>query len=318
MSSLAGSRHPVDVSLSVSEFPDWLSPIFVQDLRQGLRARFFVWGFLVLQSIAMLAALVEWAVMELLGTSGIGPLFSGAFAGITSIVFGLLLPLSLFDALQPELGRGRNVELLLTSQLSRWQIVRGKLLVASTLSTLLLTSLLPYFLIRYFLGGVELTTLFGTMFSLLFSNMAMNAIIIGASAFSSYVWRLFIILLLVLFYNFSSGSYAIRSAIMGGSPANAALDLAGRGLITALCIILSLQLGRSKLKLDSNSIDPLTTALIFIFMFLTLLIHTLALSLGGTTVSLVTLAILIALALLIDRSPRLKNDLKTERDRPLF
>ncbi|HQW29308.1 MAG: hypothetical protein KA152_01120 [Verrucomicrobiales bacterium] len=318
MSSLAGSRHPVDVSLSVSEFPDWLSPIFVRDLRQGLRARFFVWGFLVLQSIAMLAALVEWAVMELLGTSGIGPLFSGAFAGITSIVFGLLLPLSLFDALQPELGRGRNVELLLTSQLSRWQIVRGKLLVASTLSTLLLTSLLPYFLIRYFLGGVELTTLFGTMFSLLFSNMAMNAIIIGASAFSSYVWRLFIILLLVLFYNFSSGSYAIRSAIMGGSPANAALDLAGRGLITALCIILSLQLGRSKLKLDSNSIDPPTTALIFIFMFLTLLIHTLALSLGGTTVSLVTLAILIALALLIDRSPRLKNDLKTERDRPLF
>ncbi len=318
MSSLAGSRHPVDVSLSVSEFPDWLSPIFVRDLRQGLRARFFVWGFLVLQSIAMLAALVEWAVMELLGTSGIGPLFSGAFAGITSIVFGLLLPLSLFDALQPELGRGRNVELLLTSQLSRWQIVRGKLLVASTLSTLLLTSLLPYFLIRYFLGGVELTTLFGTMFSLLFSNMAMNAIIIGASAFSSYVWRLFIILLLVLFYNFSSGSYAIRSAIMGGSPGNAALDLAGRGLITALCIILSLQLGRSKLKLDSNSIDPPTTALIFIFMFLTLLIHTLALSLGGTTVSLVTLAILIALALLIDRSPRLKNDLKTERDRPLF
>ena len=318
MSSLAGSRHPVDVSLSVSEFPDWLSPIFVRDLRQGLRARFFVWGFLVLQSIAMLAALVEWAVMDLLGTSGIGPLFSGAFAGITSIVFGLLLPLSLFDALQPELGRGRNVELLLTSQLSRWQIVRGKLLVASTLSTLLLTSLLPYFLIRYFLGGVELTTLFGTMFSLLFSNMAMNAIIIGASAFSSYVWRLFIILLLVLFYNFSSGSYAIRSAIMGGSPANAALDLAGRGLITALCIILSLQLGRSKLKLDSNSIDPPTTALIFILMFLTLLIHTLALSLGGTTVSLVTLAILIALALLIDRSPRLKNDLKTERDRPLF
>ena len=318
MSSLAGSRHPVDVSLSVSEFPDWLSPIFVRDLRQGLRARFFVWGFLVLQSIAMLAALVEWAVMELLGTSGIGPLFSGAFAGITSIVFSLLLPLSLFDALQPELGRGRNVELLLTSQLSRWQIVRGKLLVASALSTLMLTSLLPYFLIRYFLGGVELTTLFGTMFSLLFSNMAMNAIIIGASAFSSYVWRLFIILLLVLFYNFSSGSYAIRSAIMGGSPGNAALDLAGRGLITALCIILSLQLGRSKLKLDSNSIDPPTTALIFIFMFLTLLIHTLALSLGGTTVSLVTLAILIALALLIDRSPRLKNDLKTERDRPLF
>ena len=107
MSSLAGSRHPVDVSLSVSEFPDWLSPIFVRDLRQGLRARFFVWGFLVLQSIAMLAALVEWAVMELLGTSGIGPLFSGAFAGITSIVFGLLLPLSLFGALQPELGGGR-------------------------------------------------------------------------------------------------------------------------------------------------------------------------------------------------------------------
>ena len=318
MSSLTGSRHPVDVTLYISEFPDWLGPIFVRDLRQGLRARFFVWGFLVLQSIAMLAALIEWAVMEVLGTTGIGPLFSGAFVGITSIVFSLLLPLSLFDALQPELGRGRNVELLLTSQLSRWQIVRGKLLVASALSTLMLTSLLPYFLIRYFLGGVELTTLFGTMFSLLLSNMAMNAIIIGASAFSGYVGRIVIILLLMLFYNISTSSYAIRSMVMGSGSGTAPLDFAGQVLIAALCTVLSLQLGRSKLKLDSNSIDPPTTALIFIFMFLTLVIHTLALSLGGTTVSLVTLAILITLALLIDRSPRLKNKLKTEQDRTLF
>ena len=318
MSSLTGSRQRVDVPLSVSEFPDWLSPIFVRDLRQGLRARFFVWGFLILQSIALFAALLEWAVTEVLGASGTNALFSGGFGGVTALIFGLLLPLSLFDALQPELGSGRNVELLLTSQLSRWQIVRGKLLVASTLSALMLTSLLPYFLIRYFLGGVELITLFESMFTLLLSNMAMNALIIGASAFSGYVGRVFVILLLMLFYNLSASSYAIRSAVTGGFSSNAALDLAGHVLITTLCIVLSLQLGRSKLKLYSNSVDPPTTSLIFIFMFLTLLVHTLTLALGGPALSLVTLVILIAIALLIDRRPHLKKELKTAQEGPLF
>ena len=318
MNSLTGSRQTVDVPLSVSEFPDWLSPIFVRDLRQGLRASFFVWGFLILQSTAMLAALIEWAVTELLGASGTGAFFAGGFGGVTALVFGLLLPLSLFEALQAELGKERNVELLLTSQLSRWQIVRGKLLVASTLSALMLISLLPYFLIRYFLGGVEPVTLIYSMFSLLLSNMTMNAVIIGASAFSGYIGRIFIILLLMIFYNVSNGSYAIRSAVMGGISGNTAFDFVGRVLIAVLFIVLSLQLGRSKLKLYSNSVDHPTTALIFIFMVLTLLLHTLTLALGGPAVSLVTLVLLIAIALLIDRSPRLKKELKTVQDVPLF
>lgn len=318
MSFTAGSRSAIDVPLPVSEFPDWLSPIFVRDLRQGLRARFFIWGFALLQSLALLAALLEWAVAELLGGTGTGSLFSGAFGAVTSIIFGFLMPFSLFNSLQPELGSGRNVELLLTSQLSRWQIVSGKLLVASTLSTLMLISLLPYFLIRYFLGGVELLDLVVSMIGLLLSNAAMNAIVIGASAFSGHVVRLVIIFLLVVSYGIAKGSYAFRSAITGGMPGDAALGFAGTTLITLLWIVLSLQLGRSKLKLYSNAADPPTTALTFIFMFLALFVQSLALALGGAAVSLGVVSILITIALLIDRSPRLKKELKIRRGGPPF
>ena len=139
----------MDVASKISEFPDRLSPVLVRDLRQGLKASYFVWVFIIVQSLALLAVLGEWAVFQILGELGNLPVFSGGFIALLGIVFVLILPLSLFGSLQSELGVGRNIDLLLTTRLSRWQIVRSKLAVATSLSALILISILPCYTSYY-------------------------------------------------------------------------------------------------------------------------------------------------------------------------
>jgi len=315
MSHSTGSRAGIDVVLSVSEFPDWLSPIFVRDLRQGLRASFFVWAFVLLQSLALVAAMAEWAMAQLFRASG--PIFAGAFPVVTALIFGFFLPFSLFNSLQPELGRGRNAELLLTSRLTRWQIVRGKLLVATTLSALLLVSLFPYFLIRYFLGGVELIGLIAEMLTLLIANATMNAIVIGASAFSSHIVRFVVIFLLMSFHSMTAAAYALRWGFAGAIPGGSILtDFAAQGLASALFVILCLQLGRARLQSTRQIVDPV--AKVLVFAFLAPIAHGIIVAHGGPLPAILLLCLMLAGALLFDRDRPVKKELKLSPEQPPY
>lgn len=307
MSDQTGSRAGLDVVLPASDFPDWLNPIFVRDLRQGLRSSFFIWAFVLLQGVAILAALTEWAMAQFFGGSGGGPVLAGASTVVTSLVFTFFLPLSLFHSLQPELGRGRNAELLLTSRLSRWQIVRGKLLVATTLSALLLVSILPYFLIRYFLGGIEPVGLMLEMVNLLVANATMNAIVIGASAFSSYIVRFVLIFFLMTFHSATAAAYVMRRNFSGGVPSGFFLDdFAGQVLAAVLYILLCLQLGRARLQSARHLVDPV--AKVLVFAFLVPVAHGILVAGGGPLVAILFLCLAVAAALFLDRdAPRKKS-----------
>lgn len=307
MSDQTGSRAGLDVVLPASDFPDWLNPIFVRDLRQGLRSSFFIWAFVLPQGVAILAALTEWAMAQFFGGSGGGPVLAGASAVVTNLIFSFFLPLSLFHSLQPELGRGRNAELLLTSSLSRWQIVRGKLLVATTLSALLLISLLPYFLIRYFLGRVEPVGLMLEMMNLLIANAAMNAIVIGASAFGSYIVRFVLIFFLMIFHSATAAAYVMRRSfsggVSGGFPPD---DVAGQVLAAVLYILLCLQLGRTRLQSNRQVVDPV--AKILVFALLVPIAHGILIASAGPLFAILFLCLMVTGALLLDRDvPRKKS-----------
>ena len=306
MSDQTGSRAGLDVVLPASDFPDWLNPIFVRDLRQGLRSSFFIWAFVLLQGVAILAALTEWAMAQFFGGSGGGPVLAGASTVVTNLIFSFFLPLSLFHSLQPELGRGRNAELLLTSSLSRWQIVRGKLLVATTLSALLLISLLPYFLIRYFLGGVEPVGLMLEMINLLIANAAMNAIVIGASAFGSYIVRFVLIFFLMIFHSATAAAYVMRRNFSGGIPGGFLPDdFAGQVLAAVLYILLCLQLGRARLQSNRQVVDPV--AKILVFAFLVPVAHGVLIASAGPLFAILFLCLMVTGALLLDRDATIKK-----------
>ena len=289
---------------TLSHFPDRLGPIFVRDLRQGLRAQYFLWAFLILQALALCATAIEILVFQFVGDASAGGLFSGALATLLSFGFGLILPLTLFGALQSEVGRGRNIELLLTSSLSRWQIIRGKFLVASSLSLLLLVSILPYLLIRYFLGSVDLLEALALLGSTILGNATMNAIVIAASGYSNAIARVFLIGYLTIIYLVSS-SITLPVFLFSGSPTpfDTVLLCLAVVLSSAVNIVFALQLARARIKLFELPYDSSIAIPILILVFLLPIIVGVAASAGGKIALFIVLALFLWLGLMIDRNP---------------
>lgn len=299
MKSLAGPRSSEDAALPLLDFSDRLSPIIVRDLRRALRESVFTRGFLGLQVLAFLAVLLDWTVSEMLKELGGAGAFPGMFTMLTVFVFQLALPISFFNALQAELA-GRNIELLHTSRLSPWQIVRGKFFVASAICGLMLVSLLPYYLFRYFIGGVELTAMFASLLDLIFHNAVMNAIVIGASVFTGPAVRVLIILYLVF------ASSIFFSGVLTGSPYGllpAFDDIVVRAVTFAIFIILSLQLGKSKLNHPGSVKNSIGATLTLLLIFLALIYQLTTPLRGGpgTALSPIALTIILACALALDR-----------------
>jgi hypothetical protein len=134
------------------DFPDWLPPMLVKEFRQGLRAGSFL---LLLVALHLGVVLVEAfglaASVRAESTEFVGTLFWGA-------VYAVLLvgaPLRALVALHAE-RESRTLELLGAAGVSGTQLAWGKWVSLMTQSCLMAVSLLPYFVLRYYLGGVDL------------------------------------------------------------------------------------------------------------------------------------------------------------------
>ena len=136
------------------DFPDWLPPMLVRELRQGIQSGAFFWTFLLLQ-----AALVLHAAFTVLGSSGgserdLIRISGGFFWAILVITVGLVIPLRGLQAVAHE-RVANNLDLVRLTRLSATRIVVGKwaALVAQVL--LVTAAILPYLVLRYFMGGVN-------------------------------------------------------------------------------------------------------------------------------------------------------------------
>jgi len=141
------------------DFPERMDPMTVKEFRQGPRARQFVLPFVALQVVMFGVALLEWVDLSD-GTANWGLFGEGgrryapAFWSGVALMLLAVIPFSRFFDLQQEFA-GRNAELLMLSGVSRWRIVRGKWMVSMLMSLLVLVSVLPYLMLRYFYGGLE-------------------------------------------------------------------------------------------------------------------------------------------------------------------
>lgn len=310
--SAAAESVAAAAAASLDDFGDRLGPVVVKELRQGLRARQFVGPFLLIHVVAVFAVLVE-AVAGSAGGSVVG---SGMLMSIITLVLCVFMPLYGFGALQPELNPGRNIELLLLANLSRWQIVIGKWLVMTSLAGLILISLLPYLLMRHYIGGVDLVANLSYVGAVAAVNVTMNAAVIGASGFTNYIGRLMVL-------GITAGSYLISQSMclaavfessgLPGDDTSLLGLLAGAvvGLIVvAVYCAFGLQLGRARLRLFENPIDPPASGLLIAMMLFTPLLvgmFTFATKgiggIGGPIICLLLLAALLA----IDRGPGKKE-----------
>ena len=175
-----------------ADFSDRLSPMLVKELRQGMRTNQFTVSFILLQVFMVMCLL--------LGTlaGGDGQQVSVFFWGFIGIAMVLVMPTRGFNALHKE-TQLNTMDLIQMTRLSAWRITFGKWLALVSQTLLLVTAILPYIVLRYYLGGVDLVQEVLVLFFLCLASMVMTAVSVGFSAFASPVIRRTISVLAILF-----------------------------------------------------------------------------------------------------------------------
>src|SRR5438309_1669501 len=104
-----------------NDFADWLSPMLVKELRQGVRNRLFVTTFILLQG-AMLLTMAMTLLDAGDGSRSDSTMF---FWGILGVGILVILPLGGLNAIGGEL-KANTLELIFLTRLTALRIVAGK------------------------------------------------------------------------------------------------------------------------------------------------------------------------------------------------
>ncbi|HWB58027.1 MAG TPA: hypothetical protein VG733_00980 [Chthoniobacteraceae bacterium] len=165
------------------DFADWLSPMIVKELRQGMRARVFVMAFLLIQGSMIFSVMLSVAAAT--DAMGAREMADTVFWFINGALFLVVLPCRGFTMLSSE-TKGNMLELLFFTGLSATWVVLGKWLANVVQSLLIAISVLPYLVLRYYLGGIDVVTDTIILADLLFFSAMLDSVAIVASAFHSW------------------------------------------------------------------------------------------------------------------------------------
>jgi len=167
---------------SLTDFPSRISPMVVKELRQGLRTNMFTVAFILLQAFMVLCLLIGAANP---GSSSA----EGFFWFFITVSLLFIQPLRGFNALSSEFQLN-TMDLIQLTRLNTWGITMGKWTALNAQSLLLFTGVLPYLVLRYFLGGVDFVKDLGTLGLMVLGSGLASAVTIGCSAFKSYLIRI--------------------------------------------------------------------------------------------------------------------------------
>lgn len=184
------------------DFPDWLSPMLVKELRQGIRSKAFMAVFFLTQLLMILSV-----VLNLVATSSSRseemPIFlNSLFWILISVPVLLIMPVRGFSTLHAEM-KTRTLELVFLTRLSARRIAFGKWLALMAQMILLLCAVLPYVMLRYFLGGIDLLEDVQVTVFLLVAGSVLTALTVAMSPFESRIVRIFAIIGFVLLIAFA-------------------------------------------------------------------------------------------------------------------
>lgn len=170
----------------VTDFPDRLSPMLVKELRQGLRTSLFTSSFILLQVFMVFTVFIGAAA------EGDSSAVSGFFWFFLITALLVAMPIRGFNALSSELQLN-TMDLIQLTRLSAWRITLGKWAALMSQTTLLVISILPYLVMRYFFGGIDMIQEFLILFFAFFVSALLTALTVGFSAFKSVLLRAFIL-----------------------------------------------------------------------------------------------------------------------------
>jgi hypothetical protein len=169
---------------------DSLNPMLVRDLRQGLRSSRFTLVFLALHT-----GMAFFVVLGLLSGTG----SDVARMLIQTLEMGLILfyilglPMAATFALSSEFLDNR-IDLLKLTHLSARSLVWGKWLSLVTQGLMVFASLLPYLILTYFFGSVDVPSVLESVVSLLAFSALLVAACVALSCFNNMIFRIVLIL----------------------------------------------------------------------------------------------------------------------------
>ncbi len=217
-----------------ADFADWLSPMLVKELRQGVRTRVFVFLFILLQVFMLLDLVLSLIVAAAGESASDGSYF---FWFMVSVPTLLILPASGLGAVGSEI-RGNTLELIFLTRLTAFRIVVGKWCALFVQSLLLVCAVLPYLVLRYFIGGVNLANELLLLGAMLLGSALLIGLATGLSAFPARVVRpLAVVGGLVAFY---IGAAFFFGGFVRGRMTSSLPDLASIGTVLVCSVILLL------------------------------------------------------------------------------
>ena len=241
------------VATDKNDLPDRFGAMLVKELRQNMRRGSFVYPFLGIHLFAIVALLIEfqgeggYAFEKYAGMLNVELLWeSGPFWIVVTIICAIVMPLGGLVLMGQELDEG-NHELLLLTKLNRWKVVRGKFITLWGLSVLTFVSLLPYVIVRYNVGAIEVIREIACSLSVVGISAMMCAGAIGASSFRGLLARIGVI---ALFTGSMIAGCGIPLAAAGAVTDEAGLFYHLNALAGIICYTtLGLSLARSRLRL---------------------------------------------------------------------
>ena len=184
------------------DFSDWLSPMLVKELRRGLRGRVFELAFLLIQGFMIFCVFLSIGAATDSSTSDMG---GGIFWGVIGFLFLIVMPCCGLTAHSSEV-KDRNLELLLFTGLTPGRVVLGKWKAIMAQTLLVATAVLPYMILRYFIGGVNLVMDLFILGVLLAESAVLSIIGVAISSFKHMISKLIVFAI----------SFVLISLIFGG------------------------------------------------------------------------------------------------------
>lgn len=168
------------------DFFDWLSPMLVKELRQGMRSKALLVSLFLLQGLLILNVIV-----------GLGLASNGDLSGTTAMFWSILglpllviLPFSALGGIGNEI-KTNTLDLVFLTRLTASRIVLGKWIAVVVQSFLLALTVLPYIALRYYLGGINVTTDLSVAGLLLACSALLSAFTVALSSYPTKIVRAF-------------------------------------------------------------------------------------------------------------------------------
>ena len=169
----------------LTDFPDKLSPMLVKELRQGLRARSFTMLFLIFQLLLGFILLTASAASSM---DSAGSFASGVIFTMFGIAALFIQPMRGITAISAEVT-GNTLEMMALTRLSASRIVFGKWIAIVSQTALILITIIPYLILRYFFGGMVLLGELVFLSLIFLSSMALTAVMVGMSGTNAKLAR---------------------------------------------------------------------------------------------------------------------------------